>query len=151
MLIAEGPRRSAEPETNMLDGLRQEWKKIKEGKPGNRFRDRYCEAHREGRSGARKPLLMAAGVALLIVGIVLLPAPGPGMLVIAVGGVLVAEESYAAASILDWVDLRLCRLAIGAKKIWDGASLVARTAVVVTAVALGAALAWGAYRICFGA
>jgi hypothetical protein len=45
------------------------------------------------------------GLALMAVGIVLLPMPGPGMLVIAVGAALVAEESKWAAELLDGLEL----------------------------------------------
>jgi hypothetical protein len=72
-----------------------------------------------------------------------MPAPGPGIIVAAFGAALIAEESYAAAHMLDWLELRVRRLGARAQKMWSRASGVQRALVVVAAsfVTITAALA----------
>jgi len=93
----------------VLAPLKKRWRELKQGKPGRRFRDRYERARRGG--AVRKWLLIAGGALLALVGIVLLPLPGPGLLVIAAGLLLIAEESHATARALDWLERKLRRLA----------------------------------------
>ena len=84
------------------------WQELRRGKPGHRFQARY---ERTSQGGAlRKCALICAGVLLIAAGIVFLPLPGPGMLIIALGAFLLAEESRAAARALDWIELRVRRL-----------------------------------------
>jgi hypothetical protein len=47
----------------------------------------------------------------VLAGLVLLPLPGPGLLVITAGVLLMAEESHAAARALDWLEVKARRLA----------------------------------------
>jgi UPF0716 family protein affecting phage T7 exclusion len=86
----------------LLAHLKKAWRELKRGKPGRRFSERYERGRRRGT--ARKWLLIAGGALLALAGIVLLPLPGPGMLVIAVGLLLIAEESRATARALDWLE-----------------------------------------------
>ncbi|HWI35270.1 MAG TPA: PGPGW domain-containing protein [Burkholderiales bacterium] len=50
--------------------------------------------------------MIVAGALIALAGIVLLPLPGPGMLVIALGALLVAEESLSVAKALDALERR---------------------------------------------
>ena len=91
----------------MIQRLKKGWRELKQGEPGRRFRDRYERRRRERRhGGARKWSLIVAGVLLMIAGIVLLPLPGPGMVVIALGALLMAEESRLMAGGLDALECR---------------------------------------------
>jgi putative transmembrane protein PGPGW len=54
-------------------------------------------------------LTIVAGTLLLAVGLVMLVAPGPGILVVVVGGALVAEESLCMARFLDWAEAGIRR------------------------------------------
>nr|WP_241696186.1 PGPGW domain-containing protein [Solimonas terrae] len=56
-----------------------------------------------------RPLRLAAGVAVLAAGLILVPAPGPGLLVVAVGAALLAGESASVATWLDHGELRVRR------------------------------------------
>ena len=87
-----------------------EWRELMDDKPGTRFRARY-----ERKRKARKGLVGRAGwivvaVILVLGGIVLLPAPGPGVLVIAAGGALLAQESAVVAGFMDRAELSARRL-----------------------------------------
>jgi hypothetical protein len=61
-------------------------------------------------------LTIVGGTLLVGVGVVMLVAPGPGILVIGVGGALLAEESLTAARILDWLELRIRRVISALRK-----------------------------------
>ena len=95
----------------MIERLKAGWRELRRSEPGRRFRDRYERRRRHGRhSGARKWSVIVAGALIVLAGIVLLPLPGPGMLVVAAGALLMAEESRAMAAALDSLELRLRRL-----------------------------------------
>lgn len=90
----------------MLKQLQRTWSEVKAGKPGHRFRDHYRRRNHPGRHGAiRKAVMIGAGAALIVVGVVALVLPGPGILVIAFGGALMSTESYFAAKALDVLEL----------------------------------------------
>jgi len=95
----------------MMQRLRKGWRELKQGKPGRRFQERYERS--PSARGARKWATIGIGVLLVLAGIVFLPLPGPGLVIIFVGALLVAEESLSAARLLDWLELKARRL-IGA-------------------------------------
>ena len=82
------------------------WQELKKGEPGRRFQSRYERKQHERAGIVRKWSLIVLGVVLILAGIVFLPLPGPGILIIAAGAFLMAERSRAAARALDWVELR---------------------------------------------
>jgi uncharacterized membrane protein HdeD (DUF308 family) len=91
----------------VIEGLKTRWRELRQGEPGRRFRARYERRHsRRRHAGGRKWSVMVAGAVIVLAGIVLLPLPGPGMLVIALGALLVAEESLTVAKMLDALELR---------------------------------------------
>jgi UPF0716 family protein affecting phage T7 exclusion len=95
----------------MLRRLESAWRELKQGRPGSRFQQRHERLRR--RAGAR-PLrkwgFISAGALIVLAGVVLLPLPGPGLLVIAAGALLIAEESRAAARALVWLERAARRL-----------------------------------------
>jgi hypothetical protein len=90
-----------------MERLRKAWRDLKSGPPGRRFQSRYERARKRGRGTLRKWLVMVAGTLLLLAGVVFLPLPGPGILIIAAGGLLMAECSQSVARAMDWVELRI--------------------------------------------
>ena len=95
----------------MIERLKTSWRELRHGKPGRRFRDRYDRRRSHSRhAGGRKWSMIVGGVLIVLAGIVLLPLPGPGMLVVALGALLVAEESLSMARALDWLELKGRRL-----------------------------------------
>ena len=94
----------------MFGRVMRTWSELEAARPGRRFRQHYKRHHRAARTGAiRKAVLIIAGAALIVLGIVGLVLPGPGIPAIALGGALVASESYAAAAALDTLELRARR------------------------------------------
>ena len=59
--------------------------------------------------------MLAAGVLLMIAGVIALPLPGPGLAIMALGALLIAEESRAAARAFDWLELKLRHLFASAR------------------------------------
>lgn len=91
----------------MIERIRQGWRDLRQGEPGRRFRSRYERRRQQGRrSIARKWSVIALGVLITLAGVVFLPLPGPGMLIIAFGLLLMAEESRGVAQALDAAELR---------------------------------------------
>ncbi|MGH7562450.1 MAG: PGPGW domain-containing protein [Gemmatimonadales bacterium] len=104
-----------------MSGIRAGLERLIHAEPGNRFRS-YYRAHRaEHRSGLSRGLWILGGLLLVAIGIVALPAPGPGTLIIAAGGALLARESGTVARILDGTELALRRGWRAARRLWNKA------------------------------
>ena len=94
----------------MFDGLKRRWRRLKAGEPGARFQRQYRENRETRKSGLQRWGAVAAGAGLILIGVVALFVPGPGILFIAAGGAVLARESLAVARTLDWVEVRGRRL-----------------------------------------
>ena len=90
----------------MFDGLKRRWRRLRAGQPGARFQRQYRENRETRKSGLQRWGSVAAGVGLILVGVVALFVPGPGILFIAAGSAVLARESLAVARTLDWVEVR---------------------------------------------
>ena len=93
----------------MIKHLKQSWRRFKAGLPGRRFQQQF--RLRQGfRSGAaRKALFMAAGILIVAAGIFFLFVPGPGIIILLIGAVLIAQQSSLAARAFDRIEIRLRR------------------------------------------
>lgn len=87
--------------------LHNHWRDFKASAPGHRFQDVYQRHVHDGgnSSGMRHFLLICSGLLLTVIGMLLLPAPGPGSLVLLLGVVLIARESLLVARLLDRLEL----------------------------------------------
>jgi len=93
----------------MLNHLKQSWRRFKAGLPGRRFQQQF-RLRRGFRSGAaRKALFMAAGILIVAAGIFLVFVPGPGIIILLIGAVLIAQQSSLAARAFDRIEIRLWR------------------------------------------
>lgn len=75
---------------------------------GARFRAAYRRRHRPVHP-LRAVLTVGAGLLSIALGLLLLVLPGPGLLLAALGAVLLAGESMLMARMLDRIDLRAQR------------------------------------------
>ncbi len=126
----------------MFRSIKREWRQLKSGKPGKRFQSQYAAQQKSHRPGWMRPLWIAGGTSLMAVGVVALPAPGPGILVIALGGALIARESLVAARILDWTELRLREAAVWAKNAWAMAPWPVKLLTILFGMAIAVAIGW---------
>lgn len=131
----------------MLADLKQSWKTFRKGRPGERFEGFY-RARKRTRDASRI-VLLAVGILLLVGGVVLLFIPGPGLLLIAFGGALVAQQSLWLAKLLDEVELAARKSARLAERFWKAASVPVRALVVLLAACGSAAAAYAAYVLLF--
>jgi len=114
--------------------LKKHWRTFRDATPGKRF-----EKLHEARTDSPPPIVFyAIGAILLAGGVVLLFIPGPGLLLIAFGGALIARQSPWLAKRLDRLELVLRRLARRAAASWRRSSVAVRGAL-VTGAAIGAA------------
>ena len=76
------------------------------GTAGRRFSDRYVHAQ-HGRSRLAASLTILGGIALILVGLLMIFTPGPGALLVLLGAALLAGESARLARALDRMELVL--------------------------------------------
>jgi len=102
----------------MFKELKREWSQLKRGKPGSRFQDQFDRSQREKKSNVGRVFRVVAGFVLLPVGLFFLAVPGPGLVIIALGAVLIAREFGFAARLLDAIEVRGRRIITWASHRW---------------------------------
>jgi len=93
----------------MTESLRDQWQRFAALPSGQRFKQRYRKQREKPAGMLRKVVIIAVGLALVVIGLAMLVLPGPGLLVIIMGAALIAEESLVAARALDRIDLWISR------------------------------------------
>lgn len=93
----------------MFASLLRPWRRFRATPAGSRFQSRHRRQRARARGPLRKTLMLLAGSALIVLGIALLVLPGPGLLCLLLGALIVAEESGTAARLFDRLDLALER------------------------------------------
>ena len=91
----------------MLRHLKQIWQRFRAGLPGRRFQQQFRLRQRFRSGAARRVFFISAGILLAAVGVSLLFVPGPGIIILLVGAVLVAQQSSLAARAFDRIEIRL--------------------------------------------
>ena len=105
----------------MLDTLKQRWRRFAAAPPGQRFQAHFQRRQQtRPRELHRKILAVGGGILVMGAGLFFMLAPGPGILIFLVGALLVAEESLAAARLMDGADGRAQRLAARVLARWRG-------------------------------
>jgi len=128
----------------MLKELEKSWRVFKDAPPGARFQRLYRE--RKGH-GTSRFVVPAIGILLLAGGVVLLFIPGPGLLFIAFGAALLAQQSRWLARLLDRLEPVLRRLARKGETYWKKAATPVKAAIVSGAALAAAAAIYGAYLV----
>jgi hypothetical protein len=88
--------------------LKTNWQRFREDRPGRRFQNLH-QRRRNGKSPnspIERVVNSAGGVGLVAVGVVLIPAPGPGWIIVAIGFALLASEFLGVARLLDATELK---------------------------------------------
>lgn len=134
----------------MFDELRSAWRDFRRSPPGERFERRFRHVRSIRRSALLKWTSWIGGPALIAIGLIALPAPGPGTLVLLAGGALLAQESLYAARGLDRLELLLRSTASTLGRIWRRAPTTLRALAVLAGASLLVGIGVGAWRIFFG-
>jgi ferric-dicitrate binding protein FerR (iron transport regulator) len=85
------------------------WRELKAAPPGERFERAYRANRAQGKRGWKRAAAILAGALLVALGLFMLVAPGPGILVLVLGAALVGGESQPMARFLDRAELRIRR------------------------------------------
>ena len=129
----------------MLDELKKPWRTFRNAKAGQRF-----EKLHDARSESPPPIVFyAIGAVLLAGGVVAALHPGPGLLLIAFGGALIARQSAWLARRLDRLELRLRRLGRKARTGWRRSPVAVRGALVTAAAIVAAGAGYAGYLLLF--
>ena len=126
--------------TVMFGSFKRSWRQLKSGAPGRRFQSQYAAQQQSRRPSWMRPLWIAVGTSLVAAGIVALP--GPGILVVALGTLLIARESRVGARLLDWTELRLHEAAAWAKNAWAMAPWPVKLLTILFGMAIAVAFGW---------
>ncbi len=132
----------------MLKNLRKHWETFKSSRPGHRFQDIHKRrAKKDGTKSShlRRVFMIGLGLLLTAAGLVFLPAPGPGSLVLLAGIGIVASESLLVARALDGMELLLRPWALRAVHWWHGLSRRTRLVLIGVGAVLAVAVAWLIY------
>ena len=95
----------------MNEQWRLEWEAFRRSAPGRRFRERFERMKAVPRPTHERVARCLCGLVVMAVGIVLIPLPGPGWLIVGFGVTLLAQESRRIANFCDRVELRFRGLA----------------------------------------
>lgn len=138
---------------HMLTAIRQNWKDFKAGTPGHRFQDIHSKRRKQpgqGKgNGFKKWGIIGLGILLSLTGIFFMAVPGPGLLILAPGLVLIAGESLLMARLLDWAEVRGRAFYEWAKARWQKASDLAKLGLIILTILIVVAALVSAYLIFF--
>jgi hypothetical protein len=93
---------------------------------------------------------MVTGIAMCLVGIVLLAIPGPGIPVLALGAAAVARESLRVARALDKLELWARRMWARSRGLWSRSPGWTKVMLTTALAVVAGAAAMGVYEITLG-
>jgi uncharacterized protein (TIGR02611 family) len=136
----------------MLDRLKEDWRHLKHGTSGQRFKDRYYLSQRRnrGRFTFWRVFNIGVGSGITVGGLLMVIAPGPGWLAIFLGLGMLGGELLPVARFLDWVEVRLRKLVRWIREAWNNTPVVGKGLILLAILTVVAASAYGAYYFVFG-
>jgi hypothetical protein len=133
---------------SLKERVRSTWEEMKDDPPGQRFQEHYRRRQEESERGGRA-LHYLLVIGLVVVGVVLMFIPGPAVVLFAFAGALLAEDSLRIAKALDGLELRIRALVKWGQRVWKRAGRAARAAIVLLALSVAGAGAYGLYWLWF--
>lgn len=139
----------------MLDALKanfqKRWEQFQEGEPGSRFEERYRRrrAAADDSFGLVRLLYIVGGVLVMLAGLVMMPAPGPGTAVFVVGLSFLGSEFLPVARFMDRSEMRLRLGFRWARRTWHRTSPLVRAGLVLLVLVCAAGLSYGMYHFAF--
>ena len=137
----------------MLDRLKEDWRHLKHGKSGQRFKDRYYLSQRRnrGRFTFWRVFNIGVGSGITLGGLLMVIAPGPGWLAIFLGLGMLGGELLPVARFLDWVEVRLRKLVRWIRETWNNTPVVGKAVILLAILTIVAASVYSAYYFLFTA
>lgn len=129
-----------------MSSLRDRWQEFAGAEPGHRFEREYELKHARAQPAWKRGMAVLLGIGIIVAGIVGLPAPGPGFLIIGIGAAVLGRESRTIARWLDRRELDIRRLAARVLRWWRGLGSRGRAAIVLVTVAGAASMGLVAAR-----
>ena len=136
----------------MIERAKENWRRFKQSEPGRRFQDHHHYYQRGyGRKSYLRVLLRIFwGLLVVVGGIIAVPGPGPGWLIILLGLGVIAGESLFFARSIDRVEVSLrwlVRLVVG---VWTTSPTLVKILIALTVLAFAAAAGYRIYSLIFG-
>ena len=135
----------------MFRRIRNSWCRFKQSKSGQRFQDLYHRRQRQskGRFNATKLFNVVGGIAIALAGLFLVPAPGPGWVIVFFGLGLLGCEFLPIARFLDGAELKVRDWLAKAKAIWAQLPIVSKVLISLLVAIVIVALGYGTYYLFF--
>src|SRR5215208_7313379 len=135
----------------MLQHLRENWRHLKHGEPGQRFKDRYYLSQRRNRSRITfwRVFNIGAGSGIALGGLLMVIAPGPGWLAIFLGLGMLSGELLPVARTLDRIEVQLRKLVRWLREAWNNTPVVGKALILLAILTVVAASVYGAYDFLF--
>ena len=142
--MAKGP--------NVFQRLKANWICLKQGKPGSRFLDcyKYKQDLRQKFGPIYRRIDISLGLATALFGLIMVPAPGPGWIIVFCGCALLAGESKNVARAMDRGEIYLRGVRAKLVRFWRKASLFVKSSLTISAGAIVSAIAYGVYSFFAG-
>jgi Putative transmembrane protein (PGPGW) len=136
----------------MLNRLKEDWRHLKHGEPGQRFKDRYYLSQRRNRSRITfwRVFNIGAGSGIALGGLLMVIAPGPGWLAIFLGLGMLSGELLPVARILDRIEVQLRKLVRWLREAWNNTPVVGKALILLAILTVVAASVYGVYHFLFG-
>jgi hypothetical protein len=125
--------------------VRENSRCFKESKPGDRFQDHYHDQQRSsgGRYRLQVIFCIFGGFLVMVGGIIAVPGPGPGWLIILLGSWMLAGELLFFARFMDRVEVKLRGLARRVVGVWTISSALVKVLIILTILVYVGALGYG--------
>jgi uncharacterized protein (TIGR02611 family) len=137
----------------MFEKIKQHFQALLGDAPGKRFQQQFWR-NRQNRSHPflKKVLFIGGGVIVIAAGILALPLPGPGTVIIIVGLGLLAQESLRLSKFLDWLEVKGRKIIDQSKNYWEKSSYAKKVVIIIfvtiiTLAIIGAVIYWYVYHI----
>jgi hypothetical protein len=133
----------------MFQSIRDDFKQLRRGKTGRRFRDFYDFRQQQRRPGLSpvRVFNICFGIALVIGGAAIGWLPGPGGFIAIFGLALLAQEFRPMAVLLDWLEPKLRAVWRWLVRTWRRMSSSGRVAVAMTIAITSASMGYAAYSL----
>ena len=127
------------------------WNQIKEYPPGKRFESLFMRRQESQSRFFTKLLVISTGILIFVSGIIFLPTPIPGVVLLLIGASFIAQESLIAARSLDRAEMTLRKSARSSTSLWYKASIGIKIILSLIAISVIGVIGFSAFSLLFNA